>query len=206
MRPQVAILLFATTAFCQSPVPQFSPRIPADDAICNREFYRLAAQIQDQIWPDWDRAPAPVILVTEDGEFLTHDLSPPHEFTKLGDDLYARPRKVAVDFLATFPLFGPPSVIVVGEPKNTESKTSTPWLMAVMHEHFHQLQFAQPEYDKGVEGLGLSSGDRTGMWMLNYPYEEREIVQSFGHLRSTIGRRNRERRWRIREAGRAVCR
>jgi hypothetical protein len=188
MRTLFALLLLGTAAFCQSPPAQFSPNISPDDAIRIREFYRLAAQIQDRIWPDWDKVPAPLILVTEDAEFLTHDPSPPKEFTKIGDDLYARPRKFAVDLLATFPAFGPPSVIVVGEPKNTESKTSTPWLIAVMHEHFHQLQYSQPGYDKGVEGLGLSRGDQTGMWMLNYPfpYEKPEIVERFSHLRDLL--------------------
>ena len=39
-----------------------------------------------------------------------------------------------------------------------------------MHEHFHQLQWAQPEYLKAIADLGLSKGDTTGMWMLNYPF------------------------------------
>ena len=39
-----------------------------------------------------------------------------------------------------------------------------------MHEHFHQLQWAQPEYLKAIDDLGLSKGDATGMWMLNYPF------------------------------------
>ena len=46
-----------------------------------------------------------------------------------------------------------------------------------MHEHFHQLQWAQPEYLKAIDDLGLSKGDATGMWMLNYPfpYDDPEI-------------------------------
>jgi hypothetical protein len=188
MRTLLALLLFVTAAHCQSPAAQFSPNISADDATCVREFYRLATQIQDRIWPGWDNVPSPLLLVTEDAEFLTHDPSPPKEFTKIREGLYARPRKFPVDFVATFPAFGPPSVIVVGEPKNTESKTSTPWLFALMHEHFHQLQNSQPGYDKGVEGLGLSRGDNTGMWMLNYPfpYEKSEIDESFNHLRDLL--------------------
>ncbi|MGD0567196.1 MAG: hypothetical protein ABSA78_02225 [Candidatus Sulfotelmatobacter sp.] len=188
MRTLLVLLLLGTAALCQSLAAQFSPNISPEDAIRIREFYRLAAQIQDRIWPDWDKVPSPLLLVTEDAEFLTHDPSPPKEFMKISEDVYARPRKFPVGFLATFPAFGPPSVIVVGQPKNTESKTSTPWLFAVMHEHFHQLQYSQPGYDKGVEGLGLSRGDSTGMWMLNYPfpYEKPEMVKSFGHLRNLL--------------------
>jgi|SRR5271169_2116022 len=184
MRFLIALVLLAASASSQSPVQQLSP----DDTIRVREFYRLAARIQDQIWADWDRVPAPLMLVTEDTEFLTHHPAPPKEFAKIGEDLYARPRQFSTGLLATFPAFGPPSVIVIGEPKNTASKTSTPWLIAVMHEHFHQLQYAQPGYYTGVEGLGLSRGDKSGMWMLNYPfpYEKPEVAEGFSRLRDLL--------------------
>ena len=183
MRPLFALLLL-TTAFAQTPAAQLA----ADDAVRIREFYRLASQIQNQIWPDWSRTPAPLLLVTPDTEFLMHRAEPPEGFKKAGDDLYARPRQFPTNLLATFPAFGPPSVIVIGEPKNTTSKTSTPWLITLMHEHFHQLQNAQPPYFRAVQDLGLSHGDNTGMWMLNYsfPYEKREVVQSFASLRELL--------------------
>jgi hypothetical protein len=57
-----------------------------------------------------------------------------------------------------------------------------------MHEHFHQLQNAQPGYFEGVKNLGLSHGDNTGMWMLNYPfpYGQQSTVQAFERLRSLL--------------------
>ena len=65
---------------------------------------------------------------------------------------------------------------------------STPWLVTLMHEHFHQLQNAQPGYFQAVEDLGLSRGDNTGMWMLNYPfpYEKQEVTQAFSRLRDLL--------------------
>src|SRR6267154_6251412 len=184
MRLVMACLLLVTAAPAQSAGLQ----LPPEDAIRVREFYRLATQIQDQIWPDWDKVPAPLLLVTEKTEFLLHHTEPPRGFSKIGDSLYARPRQFPTRLLATFPAFGPPSVIVIGEPQNTESKTSTPWRIAVMHEHFHQLQNGQPGYYAGVEGLGLSHGDQSGMWMLNYsfPYDQPEISERFGHLRDLL--------------------
>jgi hypothetical protein len=163
MRPLFALLLLTTAAFAQTPAAQLA----ADDVVRIREFYRLASQIQNQIWPDWSPTLAPLLLVTPDTEFLMHRAEPPEGFKKVGDDLYARPRQFPTNLLATFPAFGPPSVIVIGEPKNTTSKSSTPWLITLMHEHFHQLQNAQPRYFQAVEDLGLSHGDSTGMWMLN---------------------------------------
>jgi hypothetical protein len=180
MRSLIAFLLLAGAAAAPTPVQP----LPTDDAVRLGEFYRLASRVQDQVWPGWDKVPAPLMLITEDAEFLTHYPAPPKEFARISDDLYSRARQFPINLQATFPAFGATPVIVVGEPKNTESKTSTPWLVAVMHEHFHQLQDTQPGYYAAVAGLGLSRGDETGMWMLNYPfpYEKPEIAGSFSGL------------------------
>jgi hypothetical protein len=183
MRSLLTVLLLSTPLFAQ--VPKL---LPADDAVRIAEFYRLAAQIQDQIWPAWSKTPAPVLLVTSDTEYLTHFPTPPKEFQKVGDDVYARPRQFATDMQATFPAFGFPPIIVIGEPASTSTKTGTPWVITVMHEHFHQLQWAQPDYLKAIADLGLSKGDATGMWMLNYPYpyENPDLAQSFEYLRDSL--------------------
>jgi hypothetical protein len=169
-------------------VPAFSQQLPKADDVRISEFYRVALQIQDQLWPGWGKIPAPLLLVTEDAEFLTHHPAPPKDFTQVGDDLYVRPRQFSPHLLATFPAFGPPSVIVIGEPQNTEAKTSTPWVITVVHEHFHQLQDSYSGLNAAVEHLGLSRGDQTGMWMLNYPfpYESPEVAKSFAHLRGSL--------------------
>jgi hypothetical protein len=184
MKNTFAILLLAATAFAETPVDQ----LPADDAVRIGEFYRLASQIQDQIWPNWSKTPAPLLLVTNGTEFLTHHANPPRDFKHLGDGVYARPRQFPTGLQATFPAFGPPSVIVIGEPQNTDSKSSTPWLIILMHEHFHQLQDGQPGYLKAIDDLGLAHGDTTGMWMLNYPfpYDKQAIAQSFAGLRDLL--------------------
>jgi hypothetical protein len=184
MRSLLCLLVFVTAALAQ---PSLKP-IPADDAVRIREFYRLAAQIQDQIWPDWSKIPEPLLLVTRETEYLTHDDHPPADFRDVGNGFYARPRQFSTSLLATFPAFGPPSIIVIGQPANTPSKTSTPWLITVMHEHFHQLQNAQPGYFDAVNNLGLARGDNRGMWMLNYPfpYDTPEIARSFSKLRDLL--------------------
>ncbi len=183
MRSLFTALILSATLLAQAPKP-----LPAADAVRIAEFYRLADQYQDKLWPAWSKAPAPLLLVTSDTEYLTHFETPPKDFQKLADDLYARPRQFAANMQATFPAFGFPPVIVIGEPANTQSKTSTPWLFVVMHEHFHQLQWAQPAYAKAINDLGLSKGDTTGMWMLNYPfpYEVPEIADAFAHLRDSL--------------------
>lgn len=184
MHSFLIILLLAAAAIAQAP----SQEVPVDDAIRIKEFYRLAAQIQDQVWHNWSQIPAPLLIVTPDEEFLTHHSAAPKDFKPAGNGFYARPRQFPTNLQATFPAFGPPSVIVIGQPKNTSSKTSTPWLITLMHEHFHQLQNAQPGYFQAMQDLGLSRGDTTGMWILNYPfpYEKPEVVRSFADLRDVL--------------------
>lgn len=186
MRKFLLLLLVISAVAQDRPGPQ----LPRDDVTRIREFYQVASQIQEGLWTGWSKIPAPLLLVTADAEFLTHHPVPPAEMKKIGDDLYARPRQFPTNLQATFPAFGPPSVIVIGEPINTHSKSSTPWLFTVMHEHFHQLQNAQPGYFDGVKALNLSKGDTTGMWMLNYPfpYEKPEIDQRFTQLRDLLVR------------------
>jgi hypothetical protein len=187
-----AILVPAVVA--QSPAPKLigenahTPQLPEKDAVRIHEFYRLAPQIADDVWPGWSHTRAPLLLVTSETEFLTHLPDPPSDFEKIGDNLYARPRQFSTKLLATFPAFGPQSVIVIGEPENTDAKTSTPWIITLMHEHFHQLQDSQPGIMQAMTGLGLAHGDETGMWMLNYPfpYEKPELVRSFADLRKLL--------------------
>jgi hypothetical protein len=104
MRTFLSILLLATSAFAQAP----SREIPLDDAIRIKEFYRLAAQIQDQVWPNWSQVPAPLLIVTPDPEFLTHNPSPPKDFKPIGNGFYTRPRQFSTNLQATYPAFGPP--------------------------------------------------------------------------------------------------
>jgi hypothetical protein len=88
--------------------------------------------------------------------------------------------------LATFPAIpgSTVSTIVIGQAENTAKRTSTPWVITVLHEHFHQLQNSQPTYYADVEALSLSRGDQSGMWMLNFPfaYGTPEIKARFASL------------------------
>ncbi|HYK38962.1 MAG TPA: hypothetical protein VEU98_02990 [Candidatus Eremiobacteraceae bacterium] len=177
----LAVCLFAAT-------PKPAEKIATQDAIRVREFYRLAEKIQNEVWPGWSKVPAPLLLVTSQNEFLTHVETMPEGFADAGDGFFVRPRQFPTRLEATFPAFGPPDVIVVGQPENTASKKSTPWLIVLMHEHFHQLQDAQPNAYQQVEQLGLSRGDKTGMWMLNFPfpYEKPEVAANFATMRDAL--------------------
>jgi hypothetical protein len=182
MRALVAVLLAGLGSAASGQT------VPADDVVRVAEFYRLAPLIEDGIWPGWSEVTSPLLLITPEYEFLTRFPAPPKEFTSANDGFMARRRQFPTNLQATFPAFGPPSVIAIGQPSHTASKTSTPWEIVLMHEHFHQLQYAQPGYFQAVEALGLSRGDQSGGWMLNYPfpYADVAVAMSFARLRDQL--------------------
>jgi hypothetical protein len=130
------------------------------------------------------------LLVTPEHEFLIRHPKPSADFVLINYDallksnVYYRKRTQPTNLLATFPIVGGIPTIVIGQAENTDKKTSTPWVVTVLHEHFHQLQYSQPRYYEDVNALGLSRGDQTGMWMLNYPfpYDWMEMHEHFSHL------------------------
>jgi hypothetical protein len=80
---------------------------------------------------------------------------------------------------------------VVGTPENT-GKSSTDWIITLLHEHFHQFQYTQKDHYASVAGLDLANGDETGMWQLNYPlpYDSLPISSQYskytGALSNTV--------------------
>src|ERR1043165_8217851 len=155
---------------------QDKPTLREIDRIRLVEAFRLSDQLGDELWAGWSKAPLAVLLVTPEKEFLIRHPQPSTDFISIGYDqklkseVFYRDRKFATHLLATFPAVGGISTIVIGQAENTDSKTSTPWVITLMHEHFHQLQDSQPNFFKDTEALNLSRGDQTGMWMINYPF------------------------------------
>jgi hypothetical protein len=155
---------------------QDKPTLREIDRIRLVEAFRLSDQLGDELWAGWSKAPLAVLLVTPEKEFLIRHPQPSTDFISIGYDqklkseVFYRDRKFATHLLATFPAVGGISTIVIGQAENTDSKTSTPWVITLMHEHFHQLQDSQPNFYKDTEALNLSRGDQTGMWMINYPF------------------------------------
>ncbi len=171
---------------------QSKPQISAIDRVRLAEAFRLGEQLSDEIWPQWRKAPFATILVTKDFEYLLRHPQPSSDFKFLSEDkllqtkIYFRPRQLQPNFQATFPAINGSAipVIVIGQAENTASKISTRWVITMLHEHFHQLQYSQPDYYAFVNSLNLSRGDQTGMWMLNFPfpYQAPELKNLFARL------------------------
>lgn len=187
---KTCLLLVIFLLAAQTVVAQVEPRVPEIDRVRLAEGFRIGATLGDRLWADWHQAPFAVLLVTPAHEFLIRHPKPAADFTLTGYDallksnVYYRKRTQPLSRLATFPIVGGISTIVIGQAENTDKKTSTPWVVTMLHEHFHQLQYSQRRYYEDVDKLGLSRGDQSGMWMLNYPfpYDWQEMHEHFSLL------------------------
>lgn len=186
MRKIPGVLSIIFCALISAPA-QDQPRLAPTDRTRLAEAFRLGDQIGDRVWPGWSKAPFAVLLVTPDTEFLIRHPKPSEDFTKIGYDallksnVYQRKRIFDTGLLATFPAVGGISTIVVGQAENTFIKTSTSWVVILLHEHFHQMQDSQPDFYTAVNALNLQRGDQSGSWMLNYafPYDRKEVQDQF---------------------------
>lgn len=185
--------LFAIPVFSGSDLfAQSAPTIDLRDRIRLAEAFRLKDQLSEKIWQDWSKTPLALLLVTPENEFLIGHPFPSKDFNEIGHDkllkrkVFWRKRVFSSSFLATFPAIEGSgiSTIVVGQAENTWVKTSTPWVITLLHENFHQFQDSQENFYKEIADLDLSGGDETGMWMLNYPfpYTDQTINEEFAVL------------------------
>jgi hypothetical protein len=170
------------------------PAISEIDRIRIAEVFRIGEKLQNELWPEWSTAPFSLLFITDDSEFLIRHPKPNDEFTSIGYDkllkseVFVRPRKFQKGLLATFPAFNAAPVIVIGKAENTTDKTSSRWVFVALHEHFHQLQYSQPDYYSEVNALDLAKGDTSGMWQINYPfpYKKSDIARSFRELSTLL--------------------
>jgi hypothetical protein len=162
-------LLAWVTMECQS-----IPQMRKEDKIRIREAINISSRFGDTIWAGINKVPFVVLLVTDSVEFLINHPYPSDDFTVSGEDdilktkIFYRKRQYAKSLLATFPAINGVNCIIVGTPENT-AKSSTDWIITLLHEHFHQFQYSQKDHYASVAGLDLANGDETGMWQLNYP-------------------------------------
>ena len=174
-------LLVLVTVECQ-PIPQMHK----EDKIRIREAINISNRFGNTIWRGINKVPFVVLLITDSVEFLINHPNPSDDFKISEEDnilktkILYRKRQYSKTFLATFPAINGVNCMVVGTPENT-GKSSTDWIITLLHEHFHQFQYTQKDHYASVAGLDLANGDETGMWQLNYrlPYDSLPISNQY---------------------------
>jgi hypothetical protein len=191
----IGLVLLGVAGFPAAGHAQASVRLPGEDRIRLAEARRLADQVCERIWPGWGRTAFPILLVSDSAEFLVGHRPPAGEFTTLGYDallrsvVWSRARQFPPTLLATFPAVGGVPTVVIGSAART-GKSSTAWVLSLLHEHFHQWQYSQPDYYAAVSRLELAHGDTTGRWMLEYafPYDSAPVQQAVRSLATALAR------------------
>jgi hypothetical protein len=152
------MLLLPVGASAQSTLPPMSQVGLSNTAA-------LLARVEEEVWTGWGSAPKQLLLVTDSLEYFLPNLGTPAP-------AWTRARVFDPGFLATFPAVGGIPTIVIGTPERTGLPQDR-WVLTVLHEHFHQLQYSRPDYYSRLNALGLARGDTTGMWALNFsfPYD-----------------------------------
>lgn len=134
-----------------------------------------AVLVGGDIWPKYADGPFGLLVTLEDREVLFCHGSIANGFSTLppdtvtGCDLQERGDVFPKYLLAAMPVINGTSTIVMGTPQST-GRDEPSWIRTIFHENFHQYQSTFDDYYKRLDGLNLSNGDSTGMWMLNYPF------------------------------------
>jgi hypothetical protein len=189
----ITVLMLALAA---GPVPgraQTVFQIRHQDRVRLAEARRLADHLCDRLWPGWGHTAFQVLLVGDSAEFLVGHGGPAAGFvrleydTVLGGEVWSRPRLLSPTLLATYPAVGGVPTVVIGSAERT-GKASTDWVLTLLHEHFHQWQYSQPDYYAGVSRLDLAHGDTTGRWMLDYafPYDSAPVQRAMRSLATAL--------------------
>ncbi len=181
-------IIFISISF-NSDFAQDKSSLRYEDKVRIREALNIGRDLGDKIWSGYNSVPYALLFVSDSLEFLINHPDPTKDFTDIGYDtvlhaeIYSRPRKFPANFLATFPAVGMVSTIVVGSPENAKRSSGT-WILSVLHEHLHQVQYSGPEYRQEVDDLDLKNGDTTVMWMLNFPfpYASPYVTEEFSAL------------------------
>jgi hypothetical protein len=186
------LALFVALAFSGSALSAASSNTVSQEVADGiNDMMALSRTHGENLWSGYGKTAFGFLLVQPDHEILLCDDRLPDGFVRAADDPVLGCKQASgptswrqSSFLAAMPVFGPPSVIVMGTPATT-GRTPGDWKMTILHEHFHQWQSAQLGYYDRVAALDLAGGDETGMWMLNYTFPYADVAVGNAHARAS---------------------
>ena len=173
----------------QTPPPPDTDPLSDGDRLNFRTALQLARHLGDRLWPGWAGAPAGTVLVLRHHDVLlcapgpVDGYRPAASEPAVGCSVQARRRREVPVPPDPFTVVGTSPTVVLGRalyPERVWPLWTTTWL----HEHFHQFQMADPGYLPALDRLDLANGDRTGRWMLAYPfpYDDVRVVGAYQSL------------------------
>jgi hypothetical protein len=156
------------------------------------ETFQISEHYGNKLWRNWNETDLIILLIRDSTEYLLNHPEPGKEFSLLyydsllHSDVYYRKRILEKNLLSAFPINGIP-VIAAGLPENT-GKNPSAWVITILHEHFHQMQYSQRNYYRKADSLDFSGGDKSGMWMLKYPfpYNDDEVNKQYELLTESL--------------------
>ena len=171
-----------------------NPSVRMEDKLRIREAIEIRNTIGESIWEGISNVPFTILLVAEDYEYLFHHSNPSSDFIFLEEDpitgssIFYRETVFAPHFEATFPAVNGINCVVIGLPENTQSRSTSRWILTLLHENFHQYQSSHPNHYNATNELDLSGGDETGMWQLNFPfpYEKHHVNKNYTAYASAL--------------------
>jgi hypothetical protein len=181
----------AALAATAAPATTDKPAVP-DLGPALAEARAYAAHDGETVWSGYGQAPFGFLLIEPEREVLlcqpgqVEGFSPDGADAATGCARAVRPRSGMPDrLLAAMAIFGPPSTIVMGTPQST-GRSRGSWVRTILHEHFHQYQDEQPGMYERQKALGLSDpADKSGMWMLNYPFPYADATVGAAYARAS---------------------
>lgn len=187
------LLFLPVLLLCLLDHAQTLPVMRQADRIRIHEAELINRRYGNQIWKGMSKVPFTVLLVTDSCEYLINPVKPPREFAASGYDsllkttVYTRKPVYDKHLLATFPAVDGQTCVVIGTPENT-GLSSTPWIITLLHEHFHHYTYNDEDYFKDVKKLKLAGSDTTGMWMLNYrfPYDSVPVIKQYAKFSKAL--------------------
>lgn len=151
---------------------QSIPKMKYEDKVRIKEGYHLLETVGEKIWKGWSEASIPINFVDDEYEYLIDHPHPEEDYvlvekeTFLRKTIYGRTRKTQQYISASYHLSGVPTA-VIGTPKNLH-KSSSSWVLALLHEMFHVFQTNRNDLEK-IKRLKLERGPDAS-WMLNFPF------------------------------------
>ncbi|MFN7918948.1 MAG: hypothetical protein U0Q16_02560 [Bryobacteraceae bacterium] len=143
------------------------------------EANHLWATVADQIWPGASKLQAPFVYALGQHEYAIGFPRSLTGFSETGESLLgrpiqSRPRTVALNISASFPVDGIPAVLL-GSPEGL-GRSPGHWIITAGHEMFHVWQAANGSQEKVAKAAIGPAQEASWQLTFPFPYKDADIM------------------------------